>query len=202
MASQTAPLPPHGVDFARGTRIYATSVDLIRAAPLTPQDTHHEFRFRAMVTSPGHWLPADSCDDPDAAFAELRATGPAGPNRFIFVCPDPQHPLVRAANYTHVFDPEVCAMEGDLMTAPLAPGVDFYEQLVEVIREYGKRRLPEKTWLIFSITGTPSSLDPVGPETELKLWLKARREHLALFGYDAGDGREGIMRVTPIAAPA
>ncbi len=160
------------ITIARGDRGYIHSTDMIDAAPVGDDLESFQFRFFSSATAPGRWMPVPDDAFIDGGFAELRIERGDVRENWYFACPDPDSLLEKAADHDFTFEPSGYSLNGHVVSGPLQAGVPLWPQLIEAIRFAGTLVVPDKEWLIGSISGDAACFDPIGQDTQLSIDMR------------------------------
>ena len=187
------------VRIARGKRDYVHTIDMSNAAPINPDDFTFRFRFHALATRPGLWVERTAVETGNPTKAELRIAGPNADRCYDFICPDENAPLERASDFGFQFDLGQFQIGDDLITGPLCAAYPFWLQMMEIAR-VGWVDFSNRKWLVFSVSGTPRSMQAVPEGATLRLEMVSRRTRLNVIGYETNYGAIGQIMLTPASS--
>lgn len=184
------------VGVTRGLRDYVHALDMLHAAPISANDQSFKLRFHQILRSPGNWQPLDGGIDRNSVVAELFVSRANGTENWVLLA-DPSRHVVPAPDFGYTFDTTRMQHTGKLLTTPLRPDVDFWEQLVGATRFWGGLLFPGRTWLTVGISGTAKCLLPLTAEATLTLKLVSSRAGLNTIQFTTSDGKEGRILAAP-----
>jgi hypothetical protein len=185
------------LDFTRGARSYLRAADMLAVAPVSPDATGFEVRFRKPITVAGCWRPAARTTDL-AAVAALSVLRPSGPEPWVFV-PNPEKGALRTLQDVpeEEFVSAATMVDGHLFCT-LVDGVGFWDQLIAFIRCGGASIYPGRRWQFAALALSRWPLPADLPGRSLSLEIARSRGPLVSlrFGLDGtARGSVGLFAI-------
>jgi len=185
------------VNITRGKRDYIHSIDMIKAAPINPDDHAFRFRFSGLTKQPGLWVERKNADLTNSPTANLRVTGPHGNRCYDFISEDKTARLDRLPDFSFHYLPESFQISNGSISAPMCTKYSFWLQLTELMRFWGGELLPNRKWLTASISGIPVAMQPVPEDAVLHLTISSHKASLSVICYRTNYGARGEIMVVP-----